>query len=532
MLKRLLAFGLVVGSSALAMTSCGSSPAPNTTGNVELLVGDVPLCNVLSFRVLVTGLSVIQQGSTATGFTLLPSTSIIPVDFAALQDTSTILGTATFIPAGTYTSGHMTVSAPVMTLFDPSQSPPVDLITPTYSTENIPFTINPPLIVSSSKMSALRLDFNLAQSIQVNAQGQITTGGSPGALTATVNPVLAAAALSASGVQGFGELDNVYGYITSVNPAGASSSGFMGSFTLQVLSGMSIATPGGGPSLTISIPTGCQFTASVSLEQLAAGISAACQFIGAGALNQLTTGNYTEVRGHLDSLGDFVADTVLVENQENLDQNFTAFLGYILSVTKDSAGNTTQFTLYIRDEEPSTGSASGNAVPLDTPPLTVNVSPSTGFHYSSPATNFAGITPDSSSLAAGQQVVVHATYVPPTSPPAGGAPIPTTANAQDIYVPLQTLPGNFSALLGAGSDNLTGGFRFNPCPGMFQGQPVYVLTSAQTQFQNVNGLAGLSPAPQLRVRGLLFFDQNGGTLQGITVPPGSYVMLASVIHQL
>ncbi|MGH9356409.1 MAG: hypothetical protein ACRD10_09795, partial [Terriglobia bacterium] len=368
--------------------------------------------------------------------------------------------------------------------------------------------------------------------IQVNGQGQIAIGGSAAAPTATVTPVLTGTALTASGAQGFGELDNVYGYITTVNPAGAANSGFIGSFTLQVLSGMSTATPGGGPSLTVSIPIGCQFTADVSAEQLAGtGSTAACQFVGAGALNQLTTGNYTEVRGHLDTVGDFVADTVLVQDQSDLSLHFTAFLGYILSVTRDSGGNATQFTLYVRDEEPSTGSAPGNPVSLDTPPLTVNVSASTGFHYSAPATNFANFVPDATSLAVGQQVVVHATYVPAAAPAPGGAPIPATADAQNVYVALQTVPGNFGALLSAGSDNITGGFRFNPCPALFQGQPIFVLSNAQTQFQNVNGLAGLGPAPQLQVRGLLFFDQSGGTLEGITVPPGSYVMLASVVHQ-
>ncbi len=531
-MKRLLNFALMIGcvATVIIMAGCGSSPtAP--TGTVELLVGDVPVCSVLSFRALVTGLSATLQGS-STGVTLLPSTSVIPVDFAALQDTATILGTAVFIPAGTYGSGYLTVSAPVMTLFDSSQSPPLDLITPTYSTENIPFTINPPLSVSSSGTSVLQLDFNLAQSIQTNAQGQITTGGSAGALTATVTPVLTATALSLSGSQRSPELDDVYGYVTGVTASGAAGSGFTGSFTLQVLSGASIATPGGGPSVTVSIPVGCAFIASASDEQLAATSSSSCQFIGAGELSQLTTGNYTEVRGHLDALGNFVADTVLVENQEDLADYMTAFIGSILSVTRDSSGDVTQFTLYIRDEEPSTGSASGNNVPLDTPPLTVNLSPSTGFFYSAPATNFAGIIPDATSLAVGQQVVVQATYVPPATPPAGGAPIPTTATANDISIPLQTLGGNFSRLLAVGDDNLTGGFLFTPCSGIFQGQAFFILTNAQTEFENVNGLAGLAAAPQLQTRGLLFFDQNGGTLNGVTVPSGSYVLLASVVHQL
>jgi hypothetical protein len=46
----------------------------------------------------------------------------------------------------------------------------------------------------------------------------------------------------------------------------------------------------------------------------------------------------------------------------------------------------------------------------------------------------------------------------------------------------------------------------------------------------VNGLAGLIPSPQLQVRGLLFFDQSGGSINGVQIPPNSYVLLANRVH--
>ncbi|MGH9450979.1 MAG: hypothetical protein ACRD11_10610, partial [Terriglobia bacterium] len=114
---------------------------------------------------------------------------------------------------------------------------------------------------------------------------------------------------------------------------------------------------------------------------------------------------------------------------------------------------------------------------------------------------------------------------------------PTTLAAANIYIPLQTVSGNYASLLAAGSDNLTGGFLFTPCSEFFQGQRIYVITNGAalpnpTQFVNVNGLAGLTPAPQLLVRGLLFFDQAGGVLGGIQIPPNSYVIMANGVHQL
>ncbi|MGH9353960.1 MAG: hypothetical protein ACRD2G_17660, partial [Terriglobia bacterium] len=376
--------------------------------------------------------------------------------------------------------------------------------------------------------SNLQIDFNLAQSIPLNAQGQINTSNSSGTQTLTVTPVLTGTGLTASGSQGFGEMDDVKGYILSVNNSATSSgnTNFIGSFVLQTLPGLetTAALQGAGQEIAVNLTSGNAL-------------------IGAPPfLNQLTTGKFVEVDGYLDAFGNFVAKTVVVEDQEDIANFIASFEGYVLSVSKDSNGNLTQFQMAVTDEYPNTetSATTGNPVPFDTPPLIVNVSSATGWHFSAPGVNFANLTALPAGLAVGQRVVVHGTYVPPPTTPSGGAASSTTLTANNVYFPLQTVSGSYVSLLTASSDNATGGFVLSPCASFYQGQPVYVITNGQsqndqfavTQFVNLNGLAGLTSSPQLLVRGLLIFDQAGGPLNGIKIPPNSYVLLANKVHQL
>ncbi len=520
MIRRLVVWSLISGLVAVLLTGCNSGVSTTTSpGTLTVVVGDVPLCNILSFRSLVTGLTITTNNGSDPS--VVPANSSIWVDYAALSDTSTILAQSASIGPGTYTAGTLTVGAPTMSLFDPTQTPPVDVITPTFSTETISFNINPPLVITTGQVSVMKLDFNLPQSIQVTAQGQIDTTGTAGALTVKVTPVVTGTPLVASVNESFGNMDDVYGYILSVNTTSANAN-FTGSFVLQLLSGLSTITPGGGPSVTVNLKK-------------------TSQLLGASALDQVTTESFAEVDGYIDTDGDFVANSAMIEDREDIDDNITAFIGPILSITRDPSGNVTQLSLSVRDEEPNTGaSSSGNPVDLDSPPVIVNILPSTGFHFSSPASDFVNLTPDSTYLAVGQQVIVHGSYVPPPTTTAPATPPPVTVTAEDVYIPLQTVSGNYFAPLSVGSDNLTGAFNFAPCPQMFQEQPVYVFTSgqlnsvtnqAQTQFVNVNGLSDLTTTPQLFVRGLLFYDLNGSVINGISIPPGSYVMLADGVDQ-
>lgn len=523
MFKRILALGFILGLIAAGFAGCGSSSTTTApqNGTLVILAGDVPVCNVLSFRVLVDGLTLKTESGTSSS--VISSNNAVPVDFAALRDGSAILNIAS-VTASTYTGGEIDVAAPAMSLFDPAQNPPIDVITPTLSTETINFTITPPLVVppcsststTPCQAAAVKLDFNLAQSIQSNGQGQVDVTGTPGSLTVAVTPSFNGTALPApASGQPLATLDDVRGYILSISSTPTSGSNFIGSFVLQTLPGIAVtgSLSGAGPAISVNLTSNSKL-------------------IGAPALNQLTTGNFVEVEGHVDAQGNFVADTAMIEDQTDLSQNMTAFLGNVLSVSRDSSGNLTQLQLYVHDEEPNTTAGTGNPVPLDTPPMVVNVSPSTGFHFSSPDANFPNLVPDNSYIGVGQEVVVHATYTPPPSVTAPATAPPTVASANNIYIPLQTVGGNFASLVTAGADNLTGAFQLTPCSGIFQGQPIYVITNAQTRFLNVNGLAGLTPPPQLQVRGLLFFSRSGGAIGGVQVPPNSYVLLARQVHLL
>ncbi|MGH9445190.1 MAG: DUF4382 domain-containing protein [Terriglobia bacterium] len=522
MVKRGFELAFLMSLIALCFSGCGSSAgttvaAPPQTGTLDVEVGDVPLCNILSFRILITGISV---SNGVTDPQVLGTNAAIWADFAALQGSSTILNMGA-VNVGSYSEGTITVAAPTMTLFDSSATPyPLDVITPTFSTENnIPFKITPPLVVNPNKTSVLHIDFNIPQSVQANGQGQVGVTGSSGAQTVAVTPVFTATPLTASATGGFGELDDVSGYITMVNTTSANAE-FTGGFDLQTLSGESVGDPGTGPSITVNL-------------------TSTSKLIGVPALNQLTTDNYAEVQGYIDTNGNFVATTAVIEDQEDPSDNFDGFIGDVLSVQKDAEGNVTQFTMTVRDEEPSTGSGVGNPVDLDSPPLTVNVSPTTGLHFSSPSTNFVNLIPNASYLAVGQSVVAQGTYTPPpsttssssSSSSAPATPQLATLAAQDIYIPLQSVEGGVTRLLVLGGDNLSGGFVFSPCPTIFLSTPIYVITDAQTSFQNVNGLSAIASAPSLEVRGLLFQDLQGGEIEGVQVPPGSMVMLAADVIQ-
>jgi hypothetical protein len=517
-IKRWAGLVILVAVIALGLSRCGTSPSTTVTsgqtGTLDVEVGDVPLCNILSFRGLVTALTMKTATMTGIGRAALAANSSIWVDFGNLQDTSTILVQTSLAP-GTYTGGTITVNAPTMTVYDPAVTPPLTTITPTFSTEtNIPFNISPPLVVTANKTSVVRVDFDIPASVETSA-GQINITGATGSATVKVKPVFSAQPLTASLSGSFGNIDDLSGYIKSISPTSQNAK-FIGNFTIQTLSGTtSTAT---GPAVTVNLTNNSQL-------------------IGASALNQLTTDNYTEVNGYIDTDGDFVANTVVVEDQSDLTNRFSTFIGYVLSLQKDSEGHVTQLQMMVRDEEPNTGNGTGNPVPLDSPPAIVNVVPATGFHFSSPSTNFPNLVPDATYLAVGQQVAVEGTYTPPPSSTSSSTTTPSatsqsTISAQDIYLPLQSIMGNFNSLAASGADNLSGGFVLFPCSNLFQNVPIYVITDAQTTFLNVEGLTALTPAPSLEIRGLLFFDQQGGTIENVQIPPGSLVLLASEVNQL
>lgn len=496
MLQRMLTAGLVVGTAAVLTTCGGSGNTLPVVGNgtVFAFVGDAPLCDVLAFHASITDLTLTSMGG-KTATVVNPNTQDLKVDFAALQDFSTILNIAN-APVGTYNQATVTLSLVQIVVFDPTQTNLTNTITATLSNTKPTVAIAPALTVTMNQSIGLRLDLNLRQSIQLDSNGNVT---------ATVTPVFSATPVSASGSQGFGEMDDMVGFVTRVDTFSGNPS-FVGDFGLQLLGGT-----GGAPAITVNL---------ASATPVCGPAAANDQPCSQLPLNQLLTGSFAEVDGFVDSNGNFEANSVEIEDQEVVETNKIALLGYVTSVTK-MGGVLQSFNLYVREEQPD-----DEAGVVADSTVTVNVAPSTIYQFSSRPTNFANLTFDSTSINVGQQLVVHGVFTRPST----GL---TTVAPDKIYLKLQTDGGNLASLIQAGSDDKTGAFNFTPCGSIFrvQGAPMIVVTNSQTAFVNVAGLNELTPQSSLLIKGLLFFEPHAVTVSGITVPANTWVLLAKQVHK-
>jgi Domain of unknown function (DUF5666) len=473
--------------------SCGSTTttttSPTDTGGVVIFVGDSPQCDILSYRTVVSGITLIsQEGYTPQVFTDV-SGAYIRVDFAALQDVTSILHSGP-IRVGTYNQATIAFGPAQFAVFDPTKSPPSQLIFPRFTSTSKTFNIKPPLTVVKGGVYGLRMDLDVRHSIGVDEQGNVN-GDAP--------PAIALVTLTPNGPEGFGRLQDMKGFVLSVTN-GSNVSEFIGTLNVQIHSGLSDV-----PVVPVNITPDTLINGSLATAPVVAAV------LG---------GSFVEIDGFVDSHGNLVANSVEVEDQENVSTRRIALIGYITSITRDVTGNVSQFELYVRDEQPE----SPSVVPLDTF-VQVDVSPTTSFHNPSRSTFFSSLPFDATSLQIGEQVIVHG----PASSGSGGV---AAVEANSIYQSLQTHEGNFSSLIQVGSDDKTGAFWLKTCAQMFQGLPMLVLTNSDTAFVNITGLSGLAPQPTLIIKGLLFYEPQGTTLEGVTVPPGTLVMLADQVHQV
>jgi hypothetical protein len=527
---------LVVASFGLR---CGSSTTTTTTaqiGSVFTLIGDTPVCDVLAARFNITQLSLKFSGSSAGVALLSPLSTLIPIDLAGLQGSSTVLNNGR-AQTGSYDRLILGVDVASMYVYDPSASPPIRSLTETLATPSpLTYTISPPLVVPANHAAVVSLDFDLQHSVEVNSQGQIT---------GAINPLATATAPTVSTTGAFGEIDGTEGFVESIQNTAFIAGGvnYLGALTVQLLP--SNVSGAGGTALAAELTPNsalCGPTTFSNQACCASGVTGnpACS-VPQTPLNGVLTGSYAAVDGFIDNNAEFEATSVSLGPQEVVANQQVAFIGPILSVAKDISGNITGFNMFLRQIQPPV-----TVVPLDA--LTsVTISSGTLYNTMPPpiyttssasnpqGANFAALPFGSDQIAVGEDVVVHGVYtVPPVAtPPAAARPVSMVANEVDLK--LQTHLGNFVSLVSAQSDNRTGAFTLQPCAMLDQQDstalPIYVFTSSQTVFRNLPGLSSLQTQPTLVVRGLLFYEPQGAVINGVTVPAGKMVMLAKQITQ-
>src|SRR5271156_2155005 len=180
----------VVGCSAgSGNNSSGSSNSGTTsqqTGSVYVLGTDAPLPSVVSFSVSLQNITL--SDGTSTPVSVLNGAQT--VDFARFNGLSTLLDFNS-IPAGTYTTATITLgSATLGYLFTaPPTAPTIASEAATLTQSVVTINLASPFVVNAGDIDAFRLDFDLRQSVQVDANGQIT---------GQVTPVLDLKALSAT----------------------------------------------------------------------------------------------------------------------------------------------------------------------------------------------------------------------------------------------------------------------------------------------------------------------------------------------
>jgi hypothetical protein len=469
-------------SSNTTSNSSGSnsSPAPGN-GKVVVFGQDAPVCDVTSFKVTITAATLTSQnGGTPVSVISAPVT----VDFARLMDFSGILNFAN-MTAGTYTSLNLTLADPNMMVLDVTKTPPVaTAVTTTLTSSAVTVPVQPSLQVSASATAGLLVHFDLFKSVQTDSSGQVT-----GMVTPTFN----ASPSVATAENGLGEVEQLAGLVQSVTVS-STNAAFTGSFVLQTV---------GGQNVTVEINNATQFDSEND---------------NASGLSQLSAGTFVEVDAYVDTSGNVVAKDVEVEEQENANQHKSAFPGVVISVTRDPSGAAAAFLLMVRSEDPDETSL----VPMMSN-LIVGTSDSTRFKITAGGLNEDDLTFDAASLAVGQEVVVHGKAQENTNAP--------FLQASGVFLRLQTLAGNFSALLPGASGN-AGGFTFTPCGPLFKGQPVTVLTFADTAFAGVSGLSGLTAQPTLLVKGLLFYQSAPTNLGGVNITAPGWVLEAKQVHEL
>lgn len=476
----LSSLGVFIVQSGCGGNSPPQSQSSNNMGTVAVFGGDSPVCSVIAFEVTLTGVTLTPQGG-GVPVSLLPSGQSQRVDFAALTGFNTLLNVAS-APEGVYDQATITLADPQITILDTTQNPPAPKTIPTMLERGtVTVGIRPLLNVTAGSATGINLDFRLLQALQVDSQGQ---------LTGKVIPAFQVTPNVTSIVNGLGRIDEFRGVVQNVTTSSNNPS-FTGSFTVEMGSGRVFQVE----------------------------VTSSTQFEGISGLGALAPGTFVEVDVFVDSKGNIVAREV--ELQQPPTTTFSGFAGTVASVVRDNTGRATQFNLLVRHEWPR----SLASVPVHSL-LTVNIASTTIFRigFMAQSVNEAQLTFDPTTLGVGEQVGVFAQLNSGTPP---------TADARGIVLQPFGYVGNFTALLATGKDGKTGGFTAILCSPVLEGNPVTVLTFADTEFsRGLTDLSSLSTSQDLLILGLLFYQPSPITANGVTVSAPGWVLEARVVRKL
>ena len=493
MSRRHASFRLLVLASVLTV-GCGggSSPIPVAPkpGTVFIFGTDAPACGVESFPVTITSASLVAQGGGQITTVVSPAAPAT-VDFARLEGFTNLMGNAS-VPPGKYSDLNVSLANPGLVTLNTANSPPSPQVTTvTLTSTSFLVPINPPLVVTSTTNSGLTFDFNLRQSVQLNASGQPT---------GTVDPQITLSP-NTSSASSVGEATALYGVAGAPGAAGVSGS-YTGSFPLTL-------NDGTGQTISVLVDGNTVFEGD-----------------GVTSLSQVVANDFVEVDAVVNDSGQAVAQTVDVEEPISSANQQSALLGKVISVTRNSSGNALAFTFLVQDVIPAIHGLPGEngTSGFVGTALTATLTTSTQYFLNGGQWNQQAFTFGPQTLGVAENVAVFGTFVT----------IPAFQfTAKQVFLRPRSVLGSFRVLQSAESDGITGAFTMAPCGGLFGNQIITVLSYPGTTFNGLSGLNAVPSAPLLDPSGVLMYRPTSGTsTTGGSWTAPTWVMQAREVDQL
>ena len=291
--------GCSTGSGSAPSQNSGSSSPSAQTGSVYILGTDAPLPSVTSFSVNLQSIT-LSNGS-ATSVSILNGAQT--VDFARFNGLSTLLD-FNAIPAGTYTTATVTLGAANLGYLNTQTgtAPTISTLPATLTSSTVTINLATPFVVAAGDMDALRFDFDLRHSIQVDANGQIT---------GQVTPLLDLKALSASDPERY--IDEFDAGVVSIDAA--------------------------SNSFIIQGPHGRTYTVQLSSNT---------EFENNETMANLTTSSIVEISGSLATNSQTIdADCVGILSQDGY------WAAGLITYVTPAQGTATALNMYVRAELPA-----------------------------------------------------------------------------------------------------------------------------------------------------------------------------------
>jgi hypothetical protein len=433
--------------AVLLLASCGgggsaSMPSGQQTGTIFTMGSDnPPLPAVLSAQVQITSIT-LSDGTTTVNLLNGPQT----VDFAKLNGLRSLLD-LNDVPAGTYNSATIMVGGATIGFLDTTQTPPaLNTLTATVAPMTVNFPLAKPLVLAAQDLVGFFMDLDLRQSIQTDANGNIT---------GNFTPTFDVKAISVDDADAF--IDDFYAGVVSVNPA--------------------------GNQFVIQGPHGRQFTVNTDANT---------EFDDPSIMPaEFDTNTIVEVSGKLNRVTrDITASEVEVVSKDRF------VIEGLDTFVQTTNGHASQINLYARAELPDlAGAPLGQIDPIV---LTGNET----YLIANLRTPLTTLLFGPGSQLAGQRIVMGGKLDTSSNPPA--------LTVHRVVLERQGQRGTWvvgSTQIQSGN---SGTFTFNDnyIAGVLLPKPLTIISTNFTNFIHLGGLSGLSgaqPIP-LRIVGFILVD--------------------------